>query len=423
MAAGDAPETFGSKEGSAAAAGFKKMAESGRGLDFRTQNAERRTQNAKQKGVCRRLSIHNKVFGKHEAVFLTVNLITARFFIGLQMDINRITGTAAWLHITYRYALAFLIFAALLWLFRPFEKGDLLDAAETALGKFGKTAAGLVLAIFFIIKTAITLRYFTENLIAIMLNNSPYVFVAAFFVIAMSAAAYKGFLNIGRLAAVFVPVIITFSLLVLAAVFQFYNPRNLLPILGNGLRDNFTEGFLRVDLYSELIVLFILAPEMADGRREFGRVCFTSLLVSFIIALLFTLSFNMLVSYPADAKFTFPIYETARLVRIGPFGQRLEVLATFAWNFSLLLYFSAGLSVTTKLIRKALDIDFSKPLIPVCAMIIFLLSVYFHFSPEKWRQGTNMEDFWSKASWVVFPVLPAALLLLARMRKSTNNKQ
>jgi spore germination protein (amino acid permease) len=357
-------------------------------------------------------------FGRWEAVTLLINMICTKIFLNFPRAVAETAGTASWLLVLYDSIIVFFLFYLISRLYKRFEGKDPLDIGQQAGGSFGRITVGVVIWVFLIIHTTIILREFAEEMKVIAFSLSPVSFVTMFFLICMIMGAYFGIEAIMRFHAIIIPIIAIGYLAIVIAVLPFTDFTNLLPILGSGPAEIFGRGVFGISVFSELLILFLIAPFIRTDRN-LRKVGYTALGVSTFFLLISAPVYIAALSYPTALENFLPIYQLARLINYGRFFQRVEPLFMVVWATAALLYLTASFYFIVYIFRKTFGLQYQKPLILPFAVIIFTLSLL----PPNLVSTVELETvFLRKLSWIVTFAAVILLLLIARAVKRKGKK-
>ena len=359
------------------------------------------------------------VFGRWEAVTLLINMICTKVFLNFPRSVAEVAGTASWILVIYVSILVFCLFFVISRLYKRFEGKDLLDIGEHVGGSFGRIVTGTVVLAFLMSFTSIILREFAEDMKIIAFTLSPVSFVTMFFLICMAVGAYFGIEAIVRFHAIAVPVIAAGYLIIVIAVLPFTNFTNLLPILGTGPVDIFGKGIVRISVFSEFLVLFLIVPFIRTDKN-FKKIGFASLGFSTFFLLTSASVYIAAIPYPTALESFLPIYQMARLINYGRFFQRVESLFMVVWATAALLYLTASFYFVVYIFRKTFKLQYHRPLILPFAVIIFTLSLL----PPNLVSAVELETtFLRRLSWIVTFAATILLLLIARAVKRKSKKE
>ncbi|NJD01960.1 MAG: spore gernimation protein [Ruminiclostridium sp.] len=351
--------------------------------------------------------------GKWEAVTILINMINTKILLNFPRKMAEEAGNAGWMLAIYICILAFAGFYIVAKLYRKFEGKDLLDIGEHIGGSMGRVAVGSIIIAFLLYIVSIYVRTFSEDMKIVALTVSPISYVTTFFIVCMVIGAWLGIEAIARYHAIVVPVIAAGYLLIIIGVAPFIEFSNLLPIFGNGAKSIFVDGALKTGIFTELIVLFLLAPFL-KSRKRFESSGYTALAISSVLLVTAALVYLAVIPYPGAGEKILPIYHLARMINYGRFFQRLESVFVLIWATAGLMYVTVGLYLIAYLFKKTFGLKYHKPLIFPFAVIIFTLSLL----PENLIQSNLLEtEIIREWGWILVFVMPMLLLLVGGLIK------
>ncbi|MFT8315752.1 MAG: GerAB/ArcD/ProY family transporter [Clostridium sp.] len=237
------------------------------------------------------------------------------------------------------------------------------DSIVTYLPKIYGKCIGFIVSIiyiwFFAYDAARDLRDFTELTTSFSLIRTPMYITASVFMIVITYSVYKGIENIGSMAQIGFIIMIFSSIIIFIllsitdeGVFKFYD---ILPILHGGFIKLISKGWkLSMFPYGEFITMTMLYPFLIQKTKLKKTVIFTSILEGVFLALNNILFIVTLGNEFASSN-NYPLLQTLRLVHIGDFLNRLDVIFIVIlilggfFKISILIYASAlGISQVFK---------------------------------------------------------------------------
>lgn len=357
-------------------------------------------------------------FGRWETVALIMNLICMQVFLGFPRTMAERAATAGWIQALDFSILVLLTFAVISRLYKSVEGMDIVDIGEYIGGTFGRVSVGIIYVLYTVFGAFITLRDFSENMKTIVVPNSPLSFVTLFFMVAIVSSAYIGLEAIVRFHSLIVPIILLGLVVILTANWSNYNVDNIIPFLGNGPREIFTNSLSGGYYFSGIISILFISP-FIGGRKNFAKAGYSALILSSIVLTVSCLCYMLMNPNAVAARNFLPIYSMAREISFGRFIQRGEAVFVFVWAASGMLNLSAVFYFTLLIMRKAFKLEYVRPLIIPLAMIIFALS----FLPQSLMAVLRIEGkYFIPYTWILVMALPILLLSLAALKKRRNKE-
>ncbi len=309
-------------------------------------------------------------FGRWEAIMLISNLVCTKIFLYFNRMTVEDAGNAGWMMSVIIGAVALLLYAVLISLYRKFEGRDILDIAEMAGGKVLRAVAGFTLGGVLFVLAALTMRKFSEDIKTISLPTSPLSYVMAFFMAGVVIAGFLGIESIVRHNAIVAPIVTAGYVVILLGIMPKIDITNLTPIFGTGLKDIFLKGFYRTSVFAELLVLFMLPPFL-ESYNDVRKVGYVSIIASSFFMVTGSLVYILVFPYPSSMEPFLPVFNMARLIGLGRFFQRIESLFVFIWVMSALIYLVTVFFFAVYTVSKAAGLKYLRPLIIPFAIIVF----------------------------------------------------
>ncbi len=358
------------------------------------------------------------VFGNWEVITILINVICTKIFLNYPRMAAEQGGTAGWIFTIYISLLALLGFYIIQRLYKPMEGKDLIDIGEHVGGGAVRILVGSVILVFLIYVTTVYLRTFSENMKLVALTNSPLSFVELFFLVCMIAGAYFGIETIARLHAITVPAIVAGFFIIMVGVLNYVDFSQLLPVMGEGAYKIFGDGAMKVSVFAELLLLFLMAPYIKTNKHL--KVSgFWALGLSSFFLFISALIFVTVIPFPVALERTIPIFHIARLINFGRFFQRIESVFIIIWAAASLLFVTVNFYFILNTFKKTFKLEYYKPLILPFAILLMTIS----FLPGNLVDAVELEvDYFRNWSWTVTFGMTIILLLLARARKKKHGK-
>ncbi|AGK95167.1 GerAB/ArcD/ProY family transporter [Clostridium pasteurianum] len=243
-------------------------------------------------------------------------------------------------------------------LFNKYPEDSIVTYLPKVYGKYIGFILSVIYIWFFAYDAARDLRDFTELTTSFALIRMPMYITASVFMIVITYSVYKGIENIGNMAQigfiiiVFSSILIFILLFMTKGAFKFYN---VYPILHMGFIKVISKGWkLSTFPYGEFITMTMLYPFLMQKNKLKKTVIFTSILEGVFLAIN-NILFIVTLGYEFASSNDYPLLETLRLVHIGDFLNRLDIIFIVVlmlggfFKISVLMYVSAlGISQVFK---------------------------------------------------------------------------
>lgn len=352
-------------------------------------------------------------FGRIEAVFILINILTIQIFLGFPRAMADVGGTAGWMIPLYTLMFSLVFFFIISKLYMSFEGKDILDIAQIAGGTFGRILVGLIFLSSYFLAVPVILRTFGEDVKIFSLVQSPISFVLLLFLVGMIVASYLGIEAIVRIGSIIVPIVTVGFIVIILGNVKYFEVEKLLPILGSGPYRIFVGAIPQISLFSGINTLYFMSPFIGKGK-EFKAIGNLSLILSGGLMTVGTLVYLLVVPYPVSTENVLPYLHLARYVNYGRFFQRIESIFVLTWCLAALVYLSAGLFFIVYIIKKTFRLEYYRPLIVPIAILLFTLCLI----PESVMSSVSIETgVFRQYSWLISFVIPLAVLSLAKLVK------
>ena len=220
-----------------------------------------------------------------------------------------------------------------------FPEDSVVDYAEKLLGKWLGKAVALVVLWAYLHLAAISIRWYAEMIVTGFLPETPLLFVIGSMVIVAAYAAYEGLEVVGRIADVFLFIMMTAILTSLVAAAPEMRMANLEPVLARGLAPPLMATIIPVAVGAELMVIGMLVPSLVQPEKAVVSALWAVALSGLILTSVAVLVIGVL-SAESASETVFPFLRMLRAIQVTEFIDRVEVLIIFAWSLGVFVGFS-----------------------------------------------------------------------------------
>lgn len=348
--------------------------------------------------------------GSIGAILFVSGGILAKLLLTTSRLLTEVSGTAAWITVLIKGIVALLLFLTLSALYRPFYGESYAQITKRAFGRVGQAIVGVITALFLAALAASYCRVLVEAMRSISLEETRSEFLALFLLGAASVCVWSGIQSAIKANILLAPASLAMLIIILLALFNDFSLDHALPILGNGIPAILKQTFLSDYCFTEMGLLFLLAPMFSD-YKQFRRVGIISWSVATVVSVAFTLCYCLVIPYPASASYFFPLYELARMVNMHISLERLEPLIILLWVSMVLVYVSTAILFSTKLLADAGKLKYPRALNALIVMLVAVAAVY----PSTDLIINQCFRALLRAGVIIYPLIPLLLLVVARM--------
>ncbi len=280
---------------------------------------------------------------------------------------------------------------------------SILSQAEMLGGKYLKAFVGIFTVAVLMVNVAPMIRAFPEAVKTVLLQNTSMLVIISIMSVGVAIGAYFGIFALSKLSSLFLPVagIVIVGFLILLC--PHFDINNLFPINMPAIIKN---GSPALSIFADIFVINLLLPYTEDMQtvRNSGIV---AIITVTIVGALIVLSYGLVYPYPSSSRFIVPVYQLARLVKIGTYFQRLEAAFEFVWSIAIFIYSAVYLNLICVTLKTAFSLNSYKPII-VPTLIILMRLVFFE---ENYTEAQRSNFVSTSILYIPMYVLPLIMVL------------
>ena len=238
---------------------------------------------------------------------------------------------------------------------------------------------------------------------------------------------YLGIEVLGRTAEIFSPYMFVFILLLFIFLYagEKINLTNVQPILSSGIKPILKSAIPSIIAfpYGELIAFTVIFAHIGDFKIT-RRVCLISVFVASLILLSSVFLIIATLGENTAARANFPLLIAARLVSIGEFLERIDVLVVFIMMLGILIKSSVFLYGGLKGIEYIFKIPYRYFAMPVsCIVAMFSIFITLDFS-DHLVEGLNVDLFILHVPLeFMIPISITSIVLVKKWKKQRNEER
>lgn len=351
--------------------------------------------------------------GHSEAAALAIIYIGAKAFLGFPRYLAQVGATAGWMIVLVAGIFSMVIWLGLSSLLQRYPGESLTKITNHVVGpNWGLVVNGIII-IYIIVVTSIYLRLFSEAVVLTALPQAPISVLALLFLVSVWISAYLGLEALSRSAYIAFSYLLLGVFAVLLALYPYWNFRQLLPLLGNGVPALLINGFFNITSFGEILILAYLASFFSFSAEKLRYVGLFSLGFVTLAFMLIVLVFLMVFPMPVATETLTPFYQLSRHILVGRYFQRVEAVFVLFWTFTAFFYLAAGILTASIIIKEAVDIPYHRPLIPILSILIYSLALI----PGSVIDTINFNRSMINYGWIIIFVLPYAIWILAMFKR------
>lgn len=305
---------------------------------------------------------------------MTMFIIGSSLIVGANNEANQ----DSWLGILFGlvFSLPVLFMYARLKKLQP--EMDMYDILQWLFGKvFGKILIALF-AWYALHLGALVIRNFTEFMGFEAFPETPAFITALFMGLITIYAVKSGLETMGRWSSVFLIITLTFIGFTLLIGTQLYNADYLKPVAYNGIQPILDGGFSVFSFpFAETVIFTLAFGAFKPGTSPY-KVFFGALALGGGVLVIGALRNLMILGVQSDLGEYYPSYTAIKVISLGGFFQRFEVIIGINLAIFGLMKISVCLLAASKGVAKLFNIqDYKKVTAPTgLLMMIFSIIVY-----------------------------------------------
>ncbi|MCG8402327.1 MAG: spore germination protein [Firmicutes bacterium] len=306
------------------------------------------------------------VVGVSEAVTLLFIFIAAKVFLTHVAFILHDGANASWMipliNIFIGLAGVLLLVAVL----NKHPGQDLVETGEELTGPYINALFSLYYLLVFVVGAGFALRSVSERMVVGFLQDTPISMVVLLFLASTVTVAYLGLEAVARTARFLVSVLVVTTLALVALTTPFWQWHAFFPIWGAGPWEVLQGALKNAGSFVHILLLGIIYPFLPAGKAK--PIGVWGVLLAGFFMLVTVLVPLLIFTFPTTTELTFPTFETARIINIGRFGQRMEVLFLPIWVFGNMIFISASLYAGAAVLTRLFKLDDYRPFVPAVAV-------------------------------------------------------
>ncbi len=338
------------------------------------------------------------------------------FIIGSFMVLGTGSGVKqdAWIAIIIGFVMTLpmlIIYSTILSLF---PGKDLFDILIEVFGNI----VGKIISILFVWYAfhlgSLVIRNFSEFVNVVSFPETPQFIIIAFLGLLCIWVSKAGIEVLGRWAAFVFPILL--FILITTIAFSMTNAHliNLKPVLYNGVKPVLMSAISISTFPFAETVVFMMVFNTLQNKKKISKVFLISALIGCGLMILVSVR-NILVLGPqVTSDYYFPSYIAVRIINIGDFLQRIEVVVAIVFVTGGFLKISVCLCAATRGAAKILNIKNYRHIVaPIGLLMMDLAITLYGNTMEMFDWALNIYQYYAIPFQVILPI---AVLITAKIK-------
>lgn len=303
---------------------------------------------------------------------------------------------------------------------KMYPEMSLFELSEAIFGRWLGRAVNVLYIFYAFILASEVLSNLGDFIVAEIMVETPKKYIHLLFLLPVCYGVALGFETITRSMEAIFPTLffLFFSLLVL--MLPESEPSQMMPILGKGWKPILQGALVVVNVpYLELVLLlgviqYLNSKQKAAKAFLFGTVlgAFTLIIIPLIIILVLGRDFAGIMLYPG--------FTVAKMVDIGQFLQRIEVVFAAIWICTLFYKLTICFYVSLKGVNHLFGIMDSRTLLFPLTLILWMLSVIVYPNAAIFQATIEAILAYNLLFGLLLPLL---MLTVSALKKKKNGQQ
>ncbi|WP_017378940.1 GerAB/ArcD/ProY family transporter [Paenisporosarcina sp. TG-14] len=306
----------------------------------------------------------------------------------------------------------------LVWIYKTlgslFPNMSLVEYSQKILGKWLGKITSVLVFIYALLLTALTLREIGDFVVTLILPETPIESILILFISVVIIGVRYGLENIARTSELFFPWVLFLFLIFFLFLVPEIEIQKIQPILAKGIKPILGATFFQIGFpFLELVLLLMIFPYV-NRTREAGKAFITGTLIGGIILVLITFLSVSILGAESTANEIYSTFSMAEKINIADFIQRMELILTGIWFLIIFLKLSICYYVSVLVLAQTIQISDYRPLTLPLGLILVILSLV--ISPNISYYHTFISDIWTPYSLMFGLILPLLLLVVTKVK-------
>ncbi|MFZ7102268.1 MAG: GerAB/ArcD/ProY family transporter [Peptococcaceae bacterium] len=347
-----------------------------------------------------------------QVFFIITMLLTGIYILILPRHMVSLTGTDGWLVLLGGGMISGVMLFFVNKISMKFPGKTVIEFAPLVMGKWLGKGIGVVLAAYYTLLAAVSLRIFTEMLKSVLLAETPRWIVITTLLGLITWIVQNGIEDIARFTELIAPIIILFLITALIGDVGHMEVIRLQPVLQSDT-GSLVKGVLSALSYFGIIIALLMLYPYVNAPEKLTRTSMGALLFAVLITIAFFLGTVSTFGIYETARMAWPVIELVKMVHLGEFLERVESLFLSVWlsiafiNISVLAFCSVV--GWTQLTNKK---NYGKVTYPIMFML-FALSLW----PKDLLVVLGIYQFNFTYGFVISLILPLFLFIVSLFHK------
>lgn len=356
-----------------------------------------------------------------QAIFLMVTMILPTAFLFVASIISHLAKQDGWISLLLATLVGLLIAWLGVSLSLRFPGKTIFQFLEVILGRWPGKFAAFLYILWYIHINALIIREYGSFMVAAFMPETP-ISVFILLIIAIAAYAVRNGLEVfTRVNQIILPFILVTVIIVNILVSPEMNLKRLLPVFfENGAVPIIKGAVMPAAWMGEIATMAVLIPYLNKAKEAY-KIAATAILITGSFLILAFVGGIATYGPEVNAGWLFPALNSARMIHLANFLERLEVTVMVVWVAGALVKISVFYWVAVLGSAQWLELKDYKPLVLPVGIILIAMSILIHDSIMD--LFTFLGTSWPPFALITFEGGFTLLLLLIAAFRGQGGKQ
>ena len=236
-----------------------------------------------------------------------------------------------------------------------FPEKNLYDITESIFGKIIGKIITVLIIVYAIYLSTIVIKLISEFIKIVNLVETPVIPIMILLVIAAAYLTFSGINTLKKWSTFVFPIYFLILMYILIASMSEMKCTNLLPIFEHSIIDIVKASLKILSTTFAGTILFLTFEDFIRSRKNPYMIYFWGVFIAMLILISIFLISAMVLGIPMLESSYFPIYTVARLISIGDFLSRIEMIIFFNFLLACIAKISICLSAAVKGVKCLFD--------------------------------------------------------------------
>ncbi|MGM0750658.1 MAG: GerAB/ArcD/ProY family transporter [Bacillota bacterium] len=291
----------------------------------------------------------------------------------------------------------------------------LVEYNELILGRWPGIVVSILFIFYPLLSVAAHIREIGDFTTTHIMPNTPVIMVNLLFVVIIIMGARLGIEVIARSGEIFFFIFTLLFLVFVIALIPLIEWKNVQPILEGGIKPVINGAITVVAFpFMELVVFLMILPYVKHQQKIRKSFLIGSLCGGIVLVII--IAFTILVlGYDLTQRSFYPTFALAKVIRIGDFLERIEVILAVMWILTTYYKITFYFYILNLALAQIVRIKEPRILIYPMGMIVTVLSIV--ISPNAAYFNDTISKYWPFYDSTFSLLLPLLLLGVAFLRK------